>query len=280
MFIVYDKNMNKKEFPKGLRPLDIYISSIDKQRHISNIEGTPGVIHNGSTPNGRIIEISVGLLSEDTKDYRLLRDEAYSFFADDYFYISESYQRGKRYKVSVIESFTPTRLNQRMASMRFMLEMADLPYAESIGTTQDIQLNGITADSELWGYGMGLLADDDSLVYTHQVTSGIQFAVYNAGNVAIHPFQQELKIMIKNIVNGYGVQLKNDTNGTAFKVNDAVLKQTDVIMLDGPNITLNGLSFLRYTNKQFIQMSPGWNYFTLTGVTSATVEFDFRFYYE
>jgi hypothetical protein len=270
--------MNKKEFPKGLRPLDIFISSIDKQRHVSNIEGVAGVIHNGSTPNGRIIEIAVGLISDDTKDYRLLRDEAFSFFADDYFYISESFQRGKRYKVSVVESFTPTRLNQRMASMRFMLEMTDLPYAESIGTTQDIQQNGITADSELWGYGMGLLAEDNSLVYTHNVSGGQQFAVYNAGNVAIHPFQQELNIKIHNVVGSTSfLELRNDTTGNTFRVNEGV---SSTIMLDGPNITSNGLQFLRKTNKQFIQLAPGWNYFTLTGATSATVEYDFRFCYE
>lgn len=279
MFIVYDKDMNKKEFPQGVRPLDIFISSMDTNRVTEYIEGVPGVTHKGSTPYSRFIELSVALTSEDTKDYRLLRDEAYAFFSDDYFYISETYQKGKRYKVSLTQSYTPTRHSRTLASMRFTLEMTDLPFAESIGTTQDIQANGISADDELWGYGMGLLAEDDSLVYTVNAQNGVQFGIYNAGNLPIHPFYQDLKITINNAVSiATFLELKNDTNDTTFKVNEVVSNSQEII-LDGPNITSNGLQYLRNTNKGFIQLSPGWNYFTLSGA-DATINFDFRFYYK
>lgn len=269
--------MNKKEFPKGLRPLDIFIHSIEKRTVSFDVEGVPGKKYVGSTDGGRLIEVSVGLQSDDTKDYRLLRDEAYAFFADDYFYLSESYQKGKRFKVSVIEPFIPTRLNQRVASVGFMLQTTELPYAESIGTTQDIQANGISSEDELWGYGMGLLAEDDSLVYT---VNGMQpFMIYNAGNVPIHPFQQELKITMtapSSVLSGSYVELKNLTNGTTFRM-DEKLMPNEQIIIDGPNITKNGLQALRKTNKQFIQLSPGWNHFECN--VNATIEFLFRFYY-
>src|SRR5690606_20952936 len=108
------------------------------------------------------------------------------------------------------------------------------PYAESIGTTQDIQLNGITADSELWGYGMGLLAEDDSLVYT---VNGMQpFMIYNAGNVPIHPFQQELKITMTApsvVLSDSYVELKNLTNGTTYRMNEKLMPNEQII-IDGP----------------------------------------------
>ncbi|WP_200411374.1 phage tail domain-containing protein [Virgibacillus salexigens] len=196
MFKVYDKNMNRKQFPKGVRPLDIFISSIQKNTNNKTIEGRPGIITYGNTHGTRPIEIKLLLEAQDTRDYRLLRDAVFSFFDEDEFYISEQYVSGKRYKVNVVESYIPERMNFYLATARFFLDITELPYAESIGTTQDIQRNGIDADSELWGFGMGLIADDESLIYTHETN---EFRIYNAGNRPIHPFQQELKITISDI---------------------------------------------------------------------------------
>ena len=157
MFILYDKDMNKKEFPKGVRPLDVFISSINKNRFTSTVEGRNGIITKGITRQNRPIEVSVGLIANDTRDYRLLRNEVFSFFDEDVFYISEKYEKGKRYKVTTLQSYIPERLNQRIAQARFTLELVDLPFAESIGTTQDIHQNGVSSVDELWGFGMGLI---------------------------------------------------------------------------------------------------------------------------
>lgn len=165
MFIVYDKNMNKKEFPEGVRPLDIFISSINKRRITNQVEGRDGVIDKGSTKGARSIEVSVGLFSNDTQDYRLLRDEIYGFFDDDEFYVAERFEKGKLYKVKTVQSYIPERINGYTASAQFSLEMVDLPYAESIGTSQDIQQNGIDAESELWGFGMGLIDEMSEFEY-------------------------------------------------------------------------------------------------------------------
>ena len=271
MFIVYDKNMNVKEFPQGLRPLDIFISSIEKNRQTDSIEGRNGIITRGQTDARRTIELSVGLLSNDTQDYRLLRNKAYQFFSDDEFYVSEKYDKGKRYKVSVIESYLPDRLSKDVAQIQFMCSVVDLPYAESIGTTQDIDQNGIDSEDDLWGYGMGLI--DEPLKYTHSTRT---FSIYNAGNVPIHPFEQDLKITIEGI-NADEFTLTNLTNGTEFKITESV-SDNQTIVLDGPNITSNGLAFLRSTNKQFIELEPGWNEFEVS--TDATISFGFRFYYK
>ncbi len=268
--------MNVKPFPQGVRPLDIFIHSIEKNRVTDSVEGRNGIISKGQTHVNRPIEITVGLEAYDTRDYRLLRDEVFSFFDDEEFYISELYQRGKRYKVTSLPSYIPNRLNQMVSEIHLALDMVDLPFAESIGTTQDIHTRGINADDALWGFGMGLIADDASLIYTH---TGTSFRIFNAGNVTIHPYEQELKITIDNVQGSTSyLQLRNNTTGDVFRTTESV-SSNQTIVLDGPNVTSNGLQYYRKTNHQFITLAPGWNDFTITGASSSRVAFDFKFYY-
>lgn len=269
--------MNVKPFPQGVRPLDIFIHSMEKNRVTDSVEGRNGIITKGQTHVNRPIEITVGLEAYDTRDYRLLRDEVFSFFDDEEFYISELYQRGKRYKVTSLPSYIPSRLNQRVSEIQLALDMVDLPFAESIGTTQDIHQRGINADDALWGFGMGLIADDASLIYTH---TGTSFKIFNAGNVPIHPYEQELKITIDNVQGSTSyLQLRNNTTGDTFRTIEAV-NSNQTIVLDGPNVTSNGLQYYRKTNHRFITLAPGWNDFTITGASSARVSVDARFYYK
>lgn len=400
MFVLYDKNMNKINFPEGVTPLDIFISSIDKERVTERLEGKHGSIDYGFTYNSRNVELNILLKSNDTKDYRLLRDTVYALFqTNDEMYVSETYQPGKRYLISINDQFVPERVpnNRIYAEATITCTKQGLPFAESIGTTSDIDppeliplmpelweigsywtadgypnnaegrvrlknkyditpstlykiedsstelftmyvylykengtysravklengenstrnfttqsdeakftiamwdenytfvtdiigrkinvslkkasAGGINSDNELWGFGMGLIADDDSLIYTHTDTS---FKIFNAGNVTIHPFEQQLKVTISNVIGSTSyLQLRNATNGSMFRITEGVASDK-IIVMDGANITNNGLSYLRNTNKQFIELSPGWNNFQLTGVTSAEVSFDFPFYY-
>lgn len=273
MFKIYDKKMNIKPFPKGVRPLDIFVSSIQKLHNQLLIEGRPGVITTSQTHQIRPIEITILLEAENKRDYRLLRNEVFSFFDDDFFYISEQYDPAKRYKVGVINSFIPNRYNQYIAEARIMLDVIDLPYAESICTTQ-----GELSENLLWWPDRNYpeVALDD-LLYNFDTNS---FQVYNGGNVPIHPFFQDLKITIDNVIGSTNYfELKNVTNGTTFRINEKVLESQQII-LEGPTITSNGLQYLRKTNKTFIELSPGWNDFTTSGATSQEISFDFRFYYK
>lgn len=280
MFIMYDEDMYEIPFPKGVTPLDIYISSIEKERVTDKVEGANGNIDYGSVYSTRDVELNILLEAKDTQDYRLLKSEVYAFFQKhDSFFVSEEYEKGKRYLVSVDNKFIPDRVpnNQRYAEATIDCTKLGLPFAESIGTTQDIERNGIDANDGLWGFGMGLLSDEESLIYTH---TGTSFSIYNAGNVTIHPFMQDLKITIDNIQGASdGFELLNKTNGTSFKINEQVNANQEIV-LDGPNITSNDLVIdPRMTNRGFIQLSPGWNEFELNGADNARTAFDFRFYY-
>lgn len=278
MFTLYDLNMKKKEYPAGIKPLDIFISSISKRRNKQEIEGVSGSVDYGAVHDTRNIELKVLLKANDTQDYRLLRNVAYEFFGDD-MYVVENYSPGKRLKISVDENFIPERFdnNQRFAEITLPGEVLGTPYFESIGTTQDIQQTENIGDSGIWGFGMGLIDDPDSRKYTH---TGTSFRIYNAGNVPIHPFEQDLKITITNVQGSTSfLQLRNDTNGTTFRVNEA-LSSDKTIVINGAAVTINSLQEFRKTNRQYITLEPGWNQFSITGATNATVSFDTRFYYK
>jgi len=273
IFVLYDENMNKIDLPKGVIPLDIFISSIEKERVTESIEGKYGSVDYGSVFKSRPpIELKILIKATDTQDYRLLRDEVYNLFqVTDRLCVAEEYQPGKIYHVAVDSSYIPERYNnnQRYAEVEINCTDVGLPFAESIGTTQDIDENGLLYSQELWSYGMGLLYEDDAQKYTHTAK---EFAIYNAGNVGVHPFEQELSITIDNVVNGY--TLRNTTTGDEFKYTG---DKKGKLLLDGANMTLNGLQCFRDTNRQYITLAPGWNYFRQSRVKE--VSLDFKFYY-
>ena len=273
MFILYDNEMNKLDFPDGVKPLDIFISSINKERETSRVEGSHLKRDNGFVYGERDIELDLWMKAHDTEDYRLLRDKVYALF-DRVGYISEEYQKGKRYKVNVDDQYIPERIEgtRMFAEAKIVCTTDGLPFAESIGTTALIDKNGVSANDALWGYGMGLISIDEGQQYTHTSST---FRIYNAGNVPIHPFQQDLKIEISGVT-GKNFEMRNVTTGDVFKVTDN-LKSSDVVVLDGHEIKINGLQALRKTNRKYISLAPGWNEFRLN--RTAKVIFDFRFYY-
>lgn len=282
MFILYDENMNKINLPTGVTPLDIFISSISKERVTGSVEGCHRRVDYGFTYNERDVELRMLMQSADTKDYRLLRDAVYALFhTGDKFYVSESYQPGKRLLISVDDKYIPERIpnNRIYAEAIITCTKQGIPFSESIGTTQDIQTNGLSSDDELWGFGMGLYAQNNTHVYSFNALPDEVFRVFNASNVDVHPFEQDFKLTLKNIKGSTErVQLRNQTNQSFTRINIAP-NENDVIAYDGPNVTRNGLSFLRDTNKEYIWLSPGWNHFQIYYCDSADIEFDFRFYY-
>src|SRR5699024_6889347 len=272
IFILHDENMDKIDLPKGVIPLDVFISSIGKEREVESIECKSGVIDYGYVYKERDIELKLLLKAKDTQDYRLIRDEVYDIL-DRIYYVSEEYQPGKIYRVAVDVSYIPERYssnNQRFAEVEVGCVTVGPPFSESIGTTQDIEENGLLYSQELWSYGMGLLYEDDAQKYTHRAR---EFSIYNAGNVAVHPFEQYLRIAIENAVEGYS--LRNTTTGDEFKYTG---NNKGKLVINGANITIKGLQAFRDTNRQYISLAPGWNYFKQS--RSKEVSFDFRYYYK
>lgn len=264
--------MNKLDFPKGVTPLDIFISSIEKERFTEELDGSNAKVDYGSVYKERDIELKLLLKANDTRDYRLIRDAVYDMFSvTDTLYIAEEYQPGKVFHVSVSASYIPERYdnNQRFAEAEMECEIVGLPFSRSIGTTQDIEEHGLLYSQELWAYGMGLEYTKESQKYTH---NRLEFSIYNAGNVGIHPFEQDLNIKLGNIGKGY--TLINETTGDKFEYDG---RTTGDFELKGPNMTMKGLQAFRDTNRRYITLAPGWNHFNQN--KAKEVSFDFPFYY-
>lgn len=272
---------------------DFNVGSIPVTGIYGMVEGRVGTVDYGADLGQRPITVPFYINAYDMADYPLLRDELFALTVSrEPFYVREMrrpseftksgednndrHVGGKRYNVRIVDGFELEQ-NRHYGFGELALETVNLPYAESIGTAQDIHQRGINADDALWGFGMGLIADDSSLIYTH---TGTSFKIFNAGNVPIHPYEQELKITISNVQGSTSyLQLRNNTTGDTFRTIEAV-NSNQTIILDGPNVTSNGLQYYRKTNHQFITLAPGWNEFTLTGASSARVAFDFPFYYK
>ncbi len=277
---------------------DFNVSSVPVSGIYGTVEGRSGTVDYGADFGQRPISVPFFMKANVFADYPLLRDELFSLMVSrEPFYIREMRREtygsingcgsdddgdrfvgGKRYKVRISGSFI---IDQqfRYGFGELSFETVESPFAESIGTTQDIQQNGISANDEFWGFGMGLLSDDSSHIYTHTIHQGETISIYNAGNVSIHPFDQELKIEITNVYRSRQFfELNNQTNGSTFRVTEPVASSSEIIY-DGPNIRIDGLEGLRRTNRKYIQLNPGWNVFSIDGAESADIAFDFPFYY-
>lgn len=275
---------------------DFIVSSIPLESEYGKTEGSNRNIDYGGTYGTRTITVPFVLRARDLMDFPLLRDVLFSLVNDTESYYIREMRRAKKLSYAFVDPSEPPKMdddsiNQFVGGKRYLVrlqntfdieqiendgegelvfETTELSFAESVGTTKDIDDNGITYESELWSYGMGLLYSDEAQKYTHNTRS---FRIYNAGNIPRHhPFEQELKITIRNASQGY--QLSNKTTGDIFKFND---QPNGSIVIDGPVITDAGLIAFRKTNGHFITLAPGWNDFEQN--QDATVSFDFRFYY-
>lgn len=280
---------------------DFIVESIPLNSLYGNIEGMSGTIDYGADFGQRNIRIPIFFKSKDSGDYPVLRDELFNMVVTkEPFYIREMRVKdnrivnscddvqslnsnlvgGKRYLVRISDSFD---IEQTFdyGFGELVFESVGTPFAESVGTSQDIHKKGIINYPELWGYGMGLIDDPNSLIYTFNSNS---FKIYNPGNVEVNPFDSDFKIVIKNTI--YKPEnvdkkavLRNITNGSKITFTES-LDRIKNITIDKLKITRSTRPYLRYTEKTYISLEPGWNEFRFNNLTSAEISFDFRFYYK
>lgn len=270
-FLLSDHNIVVQDFNVGSIPVEgVY----------GQIEGRSGTVDYGAEMGQRSINVPFYVDAHDMLDYPLLRDKLFELtVTSEPIYIEELRRAqenegdnelvgGKRYKVRVTGGYELDQ-NRTYGFGEMSFETVGLPYAESVKSTQDIQTNGLRY-GDGWSYGMGLLYDEESHKYTH---SSREFRIYNAGNVDIHPFEQDLRIEITGASKGY--ELRNVTTGSVFKLTDTV---NGKVVLDGAKITDNNSQALRKTNRKYISLRKGWNSFTQTHTNE--VKLNFHFYYK
>ncbi|UNP87056.1 phage tail family protein [Staphylococcus equorum] len=275
-FTLYDPNMNKVDYPVGVRPLDLLVSSIEKERKEQQIDGVPGVVDYGYNYKGR--EVKMNFMTEhyhDTFDYRLQRDEVYNLF-DEYpfLYVSDDTVPSRMLKITVDGSFTPERYGYWYSTFEVDARVTGLPFWRTKYTTQEIESNGYSGLVEKYGTSDGLHVD-----YLKYTFTGTTFKVWNGGNVTVDPRNMDLKIRLYRLVTDGGFTMTNKTTGEVFKY--TAPRTGNTVDLNGVK-ALVGLASnrLRETNRKFISLVPGENEITISGGTVDNIQFDFPFYYK
>lgn len=148
MFILYDENMQEIQYPEGLLPLDIFVSSLQKDVETETVPGVPGHILYGATHQQRTVELTMWLKSKDSTDYRLLRNEIYALFdTGQYMYVAEENVPSRVLKILIDNAYTPSRLTSTVAEVTISARTLDEVYWQSRYTTLELHDSGYSAGS-------------------------------------------------------------------------------------------------------------------------------------
>ena len=290
MFTIYDLNFNKISLPVddlgyGLKGLDVYISSTRQEVTERTIAGVAGSVITGYRDSDRDFSIHARLKAKDAIDFRLKRDRVFSFFKRlGDFYITENQQGNKLMKVRVVESYSFERPDnlQTFATVDIPLKIIGQPYWISRFKSTDLHgKEGIDFNSN-WSFGMGL--DVNKLQYQFENKSS--FTVFNAGTVPLKTIQEKDNCIITIEINQSVTHFKlYDATGRYFEYNptqesDWSLKSGDKLVLNGHYMTLNSTPIMERTNRYFLQLLAGDNAFTVEGLATYKITFDFQFKYD
>ena len=274
-FTLYDSNMNKLNYPVGVRPLDLLVSSIEKERKEQSIDGVPGVVDYGFNYKGR--EVKMNFMTEhyhDTFDHRLQRDEIYNLF-DSYpfLYVSDDTVPSRVLKITIDGSFTPERYGYWYSSFEVDARITGLPFWQTKYTTQEIEKDGYSAIVEKYGMADGINVD----YLPYKFTSN-EFTVWNGGNVTVDYRNMYLKINLINVSTTGNLTIENITTGEKFIYKEAISKKN--LSIDGTKVLIGTSNKLRDTNRKFISLVKGINKIKITNGTFDSVAVDSPFYFK
>lgn len=275
-FTLYDPNMKKLNYPVGVRPLDLLVSSIEKERKEQSIDGVPGVVDYGFNYKGR--EVKMNFMTEhyhDTFDHRLQRDEIYNLF-DSYpfLYVSDDTVPSRVLKITIDGSFTPERYGYWYSTFEVDARITGLPFWCTAYTTKDIEKDGYNAIAEKYGTADGLHVDYLKYTFTENT-----FTVWNGGNVTVDPRNMALHIKLYHLKTDGKFRMTNKTTGEVFEYKG--VRTGNTVDLEGVKV-LVGLTQnkLRETNRKFLSIVPGKNEITISGGEVENIQFDFPFYFK
>ncbi|MGX0801845.1 hypothetical protein ACUXJR_000629 [Staphylococcus hominis] len=277
-FKLYDPNMNELKFPVGVKPLDFFVSSIEKERYTETIKGIPGTIDYGFDYKERS-DCSLTFFLRHyhgEHDYLLLESEINAFLdSQPFFYVSRNNLPTRVLKVTVDSSYKTERiLGSMYATLEVPVTITGLPFWRTKYTTQDIEKEGFNAIAEQFGLADGLNVDYPKYTFTEN-----KFTVWNGGNVTLDPRNMDLKIRLFRLKTDGNFKLTNHTTGETFEYLASTTGNT--IDLEGIQAFKGMLqNRLRETNRKYISLVPGLNEISYTGGEMINIQFDFPFYFK
>lgn len=267
--------MNKVDYPVGVRPLDLLVSSIEKERKEQQIDGVPGVVDYGYNYKSR--EVKMNFMTEHyhgTFDHRLQRDEIYNLF-DEYpfLYVSDDTVPSRVLKITVDGSFTPERYGYWYSTFEVDARITGLPFWRTKYTTQEIESSGYSAIAEKYGMADGINVD----YLPYEFTSN-EFTVWNGGNVTVDPRNMMLNIKLNYAKTEGNLQIENLTTGEVFIYKDRI--ENHHLILEGVKTKVGLYNQLRNTNRKFLSLVPGENKIKISNGTFDSINIDCPFYFK
>lgn len=254
--------------------VEVKIPSISMDNVWTSGEGgsVPTLI--GADIKQREIEVVMMTEADDLDDFYLLRSAVFAAYQPGKrYYLTLFREPAKRYRISLNNSFMPDRLLPTINKITLPFITNEYPYAESIIRSDYIDINGLEYD-DIMTYGLGFSYQENEHIYRNTFS---EFRIFNPGSVEINPVDYDMRIEIDN-VNDNKFSIENKTTGDFFEVDKRAMVKTDKLVIDKAMITINNASAFRETNREFIRLAPGWNYFKMS--SNANTFFNFRFYYD
>ncbi|MRX70842.1 hypothetical protein GJU40_01505 [Bacillus lacus] len=278
MFKIYDLAFNPVALPvdqwgNGFKGLDINVSSVGQDVTEHTLPGVPGNIITGYRDNEREVSITVSLKKYEAKEFRKKRDEIYAFFKRlGTFYVAETQQEYKVLKVRVTDSFNLERPEnvRTFATANIPLKIIGQPYWLSLFRSKQI--------TEDLAFSLGI--DASKAVYEH--SNKTTFNIFNPGTVPLKTIQETdnciITIDVKQSVTSFRIY---DDTGRHFEYNPAkqaswALVSNNKIVLNGHYMTMNNTPIMDRTNRYFFNLLPEDNLFRVEGLSTYTINFDFR----
>lgn len=189
---------------------------------------------------------------------------------------------GVRYKVRLtgaVEIEQKKHTSEGRGELTF--ETVGLPFGESVGTSLDLQANGLNySDDNLFTYGMGAAHSDVNYTYTFSTATATSFDVYNIGDVPIDQFNQHAVLKI-TLGQDLTTPINFGFNNTSMRIDgsDTTLKAGDVITITNGGYFRNDLNISGATNYEMLDIPVGKSKLMFDKAFKATVELEMRFYY-
>lgn len=275
-FTLYDPNMNEIQFPVGVKPLDLFVSSIEKERKEQQIDGIPGVVDYGFNYKQRDASMTFWLRHfHGEHDYFLMKSEIDSMFdSHDYIYVSHNALPSRVIKLTVDGSYEPERITGSMyANLEVDARITGLPFWRTKYTTQEIESSGYSAIAEKYGMADGIHLDNSKYRFDKN-----EFSVWNGGNVTVDPRNMDLKIRIAYGTSNGTVKVENLTTGEFITFSRPVIN--DHLDFFGTKVLLGATNRLRDSNRKFISLVPGENKIKISNIDFRFCTFDFPYYYK
>lgn len=299
----------------GFKVTNVNIESTERETQWETKENTSGRILLSSQYRKRIITVDCFVVSTKLNDNPRLRDEFYALTNDlEPFYIRELrrsrdlnyrfiqpleddyqeiddynnlvlnhepfndnyYVNGRQYQVICSDVISPEE-NRKKINFSLKFETAEIPFAESIGTSLDLEKR---PDKELWSNDMNIPFDENDSLRTYTFNGLYNSAVYYHGNVANNQSNLYKKV---TIVLGTDIKATDSfvfSLGTRdiMTIKGINLKKNDKIVYDGTQTYRNGVPINNESSGAQPKFVPGWNEFEFNHFVKS-VQFDMKFYY-